>query len=523
MKYSLVVGFFLLFLPLIQKAQAINPDSLGSSVYAERRAALANRLPDETCAVIFSGSYQSSAPNLAVPAPFTPEADFYYLTGATYPNAVLVVFPKKMDTKDGQASDFLFLPGPNENPVKAMGLSYQGDFGKAGDSLLVRPVEQWKRFVIQVLDADQVEKIYTNPLDPRDYHFSIPEFALHPAKVMYGSMAPKFQINPEVAGFYKEIDEVRFSKVNPLIKKVLAWLKYNQEVADPILKDFARLQSESELKGLQQQIRDIKFDYSWAASNLPELRIIKSVEEREHLQKAGVIAARGMRAAIKQVKPGTLEREIQGIAEWETYRQGGSLAKATQVLSGFPGQNVLYAQNDQELVQGLVVIDLGVRYRGYCSQIARTLPVADTWSPSLAKIYEILAEEHRALISDCRSGQDLSAVVQKHRSILSEKLNPLVLVNGEERSGFRDTYLGGEISSIGLEINETPGLGTARAGMVLSGTTTIAIPRSKRFKKDYQGVHIRLTDIIEVGETSKWLTQGIPLGIKELEIVRTGE
>lgn len=517
MKQFLVVGLLFLILPHMNKAQAVDQDSLGLSVFADRRAKVAESLDPGECAVLFSGTYQSSAPNLAVPLPFTPQADFFYLTGVKIPNSVLVIFPKKIETREGLASDILFLPGPGENPVAAMGYGHANEFGKAGDSLLVRPTTQWNRFVIEILDSDQVEHIQTIPLDPRDYYFSVQEFSLHPAEILFGSMAPQFQVTPEASRFYQEIEQVKFDKANELIKKVLSWLKYHQEVPDKILKSFSEVRSEGDLLKVQGRIASIKFNFFKLRKTMDALRLKKSRRENQAMVKAGEVAVLAVKKAASIMQAGAFEREIQGTAELEVFRQGAGLGKATQVLAGLPGQALLYAQNNQIVPdKGTVVLDIGVRYNGYCAQLARTFPIGNAFSPGVAKVYQEIAAVHLATLKGCGAGTNPNEFMFTQQGKLLAKLDAILLVNGERRSGYRDNYVGGEIVSIGLEINEASCEGAMGRGMTFAVTTTVAVPRSRKFKSEYQGILIRLTDVVEVGDGASWLTKGMPLNQEDL-------
>ncbi len=517
MKQFLVVGLLFLILPLMNKAQTVHQDSLGLSVYAKRRAKVAKSLAGAECALVFSGTYQSSAPNLPVPRPFQPYADFYYLTGVELPNAVLVIFPKRIETREGLASDILFLPGPGENPLSAMGFEYQGEFGKAGDSLLVRPTAQLSRFVIEILDADQVEHIQTLPVDPRDYQFSIREFSQHPAEIIFGSMAPRFHATPEAARFYQEIGQVKYEEVNQLIKKVISWLKYHQEVPDRILKAFSEVRSEAELDKVKSRIAEIKFDFFRLRKTMDALRLVKSSEEQKRMSQAAKVAASALQRAAGYIRKGAYEGEIQGVAELEVYRQGGKLSKATQVISGRQGQTILYAQNAQKIPgEGTVVIDLGVKLEGYSTHIARTFPPTGGFEASLAKLYQEVAAIHLATLKGCSKGVNPNDFAYSQQEKLLASLDPVLLVNGERRSGYRDNYIGGEITSIGIEINEASCEGGMEEGMVFAVTTTLAVPRSRKFKSEYQGVLIRLTDVVEVGDGAVWLTKAMPLNQEEL-------
>lgn len=519
MKRFLVVILSLVLLPQDIWTQAVSNDGLGSSVYSERRSKVAAALSPGQCAVVFSGTYRASNPELAVPAPFTPDADFRYLTGEKFPNAVLVLFPKAIETKDGLASDFVFLPGPGEAPFSAMGWDYKGDFGKLGDSLLLRPTSQWSRFVLEILDSDRIDHILTYPVDPRDFHFSINEFALHPAEILFGTVAPRFQSTPQSTRFYNEIAGADFDEAPDLIRKVISWHKYHQETMDPILKQFSKVESEPEFEKIKTKIRGIKFDFFQLEQWLLEERRLKGADELNAIQNAVAIGINAINAAARKIEVGRSEKVIQAEADYAILGARAELSKATQVISGLSGQAVLYAQNNKPISKnGSVVIDLGVRYEGYCSHLARTFPPSTGFSAEVEGLYTKIKKFHLASLKGLKPGINPYEYGYEQLAKISMELDPLLLVSGERRRGFRDNYLGGDIYSIGLEINEEWPEKEMEKGMVLTISTVIAVPHSKKFKPKYQGVLIVMTDVVRITSSGiEWLSEDLPLEMSELK------
>jgi|GEM_PF-5247615 len=524
MKRFLVAILSFVLLPQDIWTQAVSDDGLGSSIYSARRGAVAAQLSPGECAVIFSGTYKANSPELAVPSPFTPDPNFRYLTGESYPNSVLVIFPKAMETKDGLASDFVFFPGPGEAPFSAMGWDYREEFGKMGDSLLIRPTSQWSRFVLEILDSDQIDRILTYPVDPRDFHFSLNEFALHPAEILYGTISPRFQSTPQSTRFYREIAGADFDEAPDLIRKVISWHKYHQEVMDPILKQFSKVESEPAFEKVKTRIRGIKFDFFQLEKWLLEARRIKDSEELNAIQNAVVIGSNAIKAAAGKIEVGRSEKVVQAEADYQILGSRAELGKSTQIISGLPGQAVLYAQNNRPISKdGSVVIDLGARYDGYCSHLARTFPTSNGFSAEVEGLYTRVKKYHLESIRGCKPGVNPYDYGYKQLAKIAMELDPLLLVTGERRRGFRDNYQGGDIYSIGLEINEEWPEKEMEKGMLLTVSTVIAVPHSKKFKPKYQGVLIVLTDVVRVTSTgSEWLSDDLPLEVSDLKELVNG-
>ena len=70
---------------------------------------------------------------------------------------------------------------------------------------------------------------------------------------------------------------------------------------------------------------------------LSELRIVKDDEEIEHIRAAAKVAAAGMKAAVKAVRPGRTESQIAAEAE-HTMRQAGAQEFWRTYVSSVPGR-----------------------------------------------------------------------------------------------------------------------------------------------------------------------------------------
>lgn len=90
---------------------------LNKEFHAGRRAKYADLLQDHSMGFVFSGKEKQDRGDQT--HPFTPYANFYYLTGFDQPGAILMI------TKiDGKVSETLFIDHPDENARRWLGIFY---------------------------------------------------------------------------------------------------------------------------------------------------------------------------------------------------------------------------------------------------------------------------------------------------------------------------------------------------------------------------------------------------------------
>ena len=116
MKNALIL--FFLFLAGLSNASAqslknyrYDTDGLSKQFHRGRREALRAKLPEHGVAVFFSYPMRNYSNDTDYP--YHPSPDFYYLTGFTECNAVLVVFKDQQGFKGLKSNEFLFVPEKN--------------------------------------------------------------------------------------------------------------------------------------------------------------------------------------------------------------------------------------------------------------------------------------------------------------------------------------------------------------------------------------------------------------------------
>lgn len=232
---------------------------------------------------------------------------------------------------------------------------------------------------------------------------------------------------------------------------------------------------------------------------LPALRASKSAAEIKLLEQAVDATAAGYEAALKIIKPGANESEVQFALESAYRKHGGNTdGYESIVASGINGTVLHYRANDQQLKAGdLLVIDSAAAVGGYTADVTRTYPVSGKFSSEQREVYEIVLKSLLAGIKLAQPGVRLHEIDAATRDIINS-------------AGFEDAYIHGAGHPIGLDVHEVPPDGLLRPGMVITIEPGIYLP-DRNF-----GVRIE-DDIVITAKGNRNLTEGIAKTVKEVE------
>jgi len=216
-----------------------------------------------------------------------------------------------------------------------------------------------------------------------------------------------------------------------------------------------------------------------------ELRAVKEPEEVAMLQRAVDLGDEAFEAVAARIEPGWTEEQVAWEIEKYAREHGAdSLSFETIVASG-PWGAMPHAQpRDQRIVAGQpIVIDMGVKIDGYCSDLTRTIILGEP-DDQFKKIYEIVltaqltAEE---LITTEMKGE--AAHMLAH-NVISE-------------AGYGDYFGHGLGHGVGLLVHETPRLARSSQDVLQDGMIITVEPGI--YLGDWGGVRIEDMAVIENG------------------------
>jgi len=167
---------------------------------------------------------------------------------------------------------------------------------------------------------------------------------------------------------------------------------------------------------------------------LDSLRVRKSPAEIALIRKAVAITIQGERAAIRRVRPGTNEGEVQALTDY-TFRSAGASGPSFRAIigSGPNSTSYHYRANDRVMQAGeVVVMDMGALYQGYAGDLTRTVPVSGRFSPDQAAIYRIVRAAQAAAERLAKPGASVAAGDSAARKVEARELARLGLIESPD-------------------------------------------------------------------------------------------
>jgi len=165
-----------------------------------------------------------------------------------------------------------------------------------------------------------------------------------------------------------------------------------------------------------------------------QLRAKKSEAEIALLTRAAEISSRAHEAAMRAIRPGIRENEIQAIME-ATYRRLGADSPAySSIVGSGPNSTVLhYPAGTREARSGEVVLmDVAAYYEGYSADITRTVPVDGKFSPEMRDVYEIVLHAQKTAERAIAQGVPRNVPTDAAYAVLHAGLEELGLIESVE-------------------------------------------------------------------------------------------
>lgn len=263
-----------------------------------------------------------------------------------------------------------------------------------------------------------------------------------------------------------------------------------------------------------------------------EMRVLKSPEEIELMQKAADIAAEAHVEAMKAVRPGMKEYEVEALIEQVFRRRGAAGPSYTSIIGAGPNATVLhYINNDGELRDGeLLLIDAGAEYKGYASDITRTFPINGRYTEGQREIYDLVLETQMSCVEMVRPGTTHDELKQHSVEMLTEGMVRLGLLKGKpadliKEEKYRQFYMHGLGHLLGIDVHDV-GIyyydKQSRAlepGVVMTVEPGIYVaPDTKDVPEKYLGIGVRIEDdVLCTSNGPRVLTTKVPKDADEIE------
>jgi Xaa-Pro aminopeptidase len=188
-----------------------------------------------------------------------------------------------------------------------------------------------------------------------------------------------------------------------------------------------------------------------------QLRSIKELEELVLITKAVELADAAFQQAKAIVRPGIREKE----AAWEIekiLRQKGSEGVPFEIIvASGPNSALPHARpTDKTICSGEpVIIDMGARINGYCSDLSRTLFLGRP-NKTFQEIYDIVLKAQTTAMEGTKSEMAASEADQLARTVI-------------QQAGYGDAFGHGLGHGVGLAVHEFPRLGLSSSDSLADG------------------------------------------------------
>ena len=301
---------------------------------------------------------------------------------------------------------------------------------------------------------------------------------------------------------------------------------------------------------------------------LADTRTVKSEDEIALMRELNAKTVEGHVQVMKSINKCKIERDIENVF-WDymihsTYCRNHPYDHVCGC--GPNGATLHYTKNDGALAPGqLVLMDMGAKSCGYCSDITSTIPVNGKFTDKQKQVYNVVLNANKAVMNAVKPGVNwVDMHLLAERTIIEglQRIGVLNQFDVEEMVSKRVCYyfmphgvghlLGLDVHDVGGYLSFTPersnelGLKSLRSARYLSVNTVMTIEPGvyfipflleKAFKdakiakyfneskiKEYYDVGgVRIEDnIVVTTDGCENLTQGLPRTVEEIEKVMAG-
>ena len=272
-------------------------------------------------------------------------------------------------------------------------------------------------------------------------------------------------------------------------------------------------------------------DIADASSKVGNQRLIKDAYEIDLMKKACRISAESHVEAMKFVKPGMTEQEMEAFYLYEFAKRGGRFSAYTPIVAGGENACVLhYVENSKPLLDGdLLLVDAGCEYDFYASDITRTFPVSGKFTDAQLAIYEVVLEaESKAIAAVSVDNNVMDAQIISEK-VVTQGLIDLGILTGSvddlhAKGAFKEFYMHKIGHWLGIDVHdagdymEDDQFMQFKPGMVTTIEPGIYIPSSANVDDKWKGIGIRIEDdILVTPDGNENLTEFVPSDPKEIE------
>lgn len=215
---------------------------------------------------------------------------------------------------------------------------------------------------------------------------------------------------------------------------------------------------------------------------LEKMRLRKDAAEVALIAQAAALADRAL-AELLPLLPGPTEKQVSWQFTQGVLETGADGVSFPPIIAAGPHSALPHARlTDRPLQQGdVVVVDVGARLEGYCSDVTRTVVVGEP-PAEYAERYAAVEQAQAAAISALAAGAAAAEVDSAARQVL-------------EAAGLGEYFSHGLGHGVGLEVHEGPTLSRRSTAMLEVGNVVTVEPGV--YLEGWGGIRIEDLFVIE--------------------------
>ena len=217
-----------------------------------------------------------------------------------------------------------------------------------------------------------------------------------------------------------------------------------------------------------------------------ELRSVKDEQELALLSRAIEIGDEAFNEVSDQISPGMTEAEVADLIEQAVKSRGAeSISFESIVAAGPNAARPHHRAGDTVIREGqTIVIDMGARYQGYCSDLTRTIVLGEA-DDETKRVYDIVLSAQLAAIELVEAGMTGGETDMLARKVIQE-------------AGHGNDFGHSLGHGVGLQVHENPGVGPTSKGKLRDGMVFTIEPGI--YLRGWGGVRIEDIVVLEQGK-----------------------
>ncbi len=178
---------------------------------------------------------------------------------------------------------------------------------------------------------------------------------------------------------------------------------------------------------------------------LTGLRMIKDDLEISNIETAIAIGQQALSAALAALRAGMTELELSGLIDYEMKRRGAFTDSFDAIIGTGANSSIIHHATDTTPIEpGVLLIDWGASFNGYCGDLTRTFSIGPAPPPErIRELYGIVLDAQLAAIDFARPGVTCAAVDRVARDVITA-------------AGYGEHFGHGLGHGLGMDVHESP-------------------------------------------------------------------